>query len=121
MKSISIEKRKGLKIANAGGNAIIQINCTESVGPKPITKSLSLLLGTPETIKFDGFEMTPEIEEKVVAFYDSNSLESWTRHLDEKQRREYKAKKEALEALIANYRGVAKRTAIEKVEAEFAA
>lgn len=121
MKSISIESRKGLKIASAMGNAIVQINNKPVFGKESITKSLSLLLGTPDIIKFDGLVITPEIEEKVVAFYDSNMPESWTRYLDDKQKRDYYAKVESLRNLIANYKGVAKRNAIAKVEAEFAA
>lgn len=113
MKSIPIAGYDGLRIASiTDGNMSIILCNKKLTGSNTKTKSLG--------IKVDNFEMSDEIEQRAIDFYNSFTAETWTQYLTDERRSAYLNMKKSFESSIKSFKLEAQMAAIEAVNREFA-
>ena len=112
MKSIPITDYDGLRVANSAGNMQITLGNKKLTGSNTKTKALG--------IKADNFEMSDEIRQRAIDFYNSFTAETWTQYLADERKNEYLNMKKSFESSINSFKLEAKMAAHEAIERDFA-
>jgi len=81
MKSVVIEERGGLRIANQAGNATVVLN-DKSLTEKSQQKSLGKLLGCGAVPWSNNFEVTEDMRQAAIEFRDGFATPDAYKHLD---------------------------------------